>query len=112
MSMTKRANVQCPGCASSQSFPTQKRPHPNFKGVVVLYISCTRCPWESELRVTTDSIEDKRKRLIKMRANAIRQEKRHGAMTSSLKKMLLQTTRELHEERQQLAEKIDELRAD
>jgi len=54
--------ANCPYCNSEQRFPLRHRSHKGSDTVIEVYITCTMCPYEALIRLSTKRMEYLRKR--------------------------------------------------
>ena len=73
--------LTCPYCSSEQAFPLRNRPHEGSDTVIEVYISCTRCPFEERLRLSTVRLEHLRRLEAKLSNEATMQRARYGRPT-------------------------------
>ena len=76
-----RAVLSCPYCSSEQPFPVRTRPHEGSDTVIEVYISCTRCPFEQQLRLSTVRLEHLHSIEARLRNEGVVQTRRFGKPT-------------------------------
>jgi len=77
-----QAMLTCPYCSSEQPFPVRFRPHKDSDTVIEVYISCTRCPYEVLLRLSTERLEHLRRLKASLANQATVQRARYGKPTA------------------------------
>jgi C4-type Zn-finger protein len=77
-----QAMLTCPYCSSEQPFPVRSRPHEGSDTVIEVYISCTRCPFEHQLRLSTERLEHLRRLEANLSNQATMQKARYGKPTA------------------------------
>jgi len=73
--------LSCPYCSSEQVFPLRHRPHDDSKVVIEVYISCTRCPFEQQIRLSTVRLEHLHSIEARLRNEGVVQKQRFGRPT-------------------------------
>lgn len=79
-----RPVLSCPMCNSDQPFPLRQRLHRNSNVVIEVFISCTICPYQRTVRLSTKRLEALR--VDKHRAEIARKRRieRYGSPSASI----------------------------
>jgi hypothetical protein len=78
----RRDREPCPDCEAPQAFPLRHRFIEGRPGVIEVYIACTVCLFEQELRISTPEIERLRGKKAQLEGHASMQERKHGVVNS------------------------------
>jgi hypothetical protein len=100
--------TECPRCETFQEFVVHKRKIGTARGIIEIYISCRRCPYESILRKSTLYIEGLIRYKSSLRQRAANLLKTHGAIPTSLAKQTEEVTNKIFQAQLELQKDLDE----